>query len=739
MRGIGAYFGVFFMVWCAGQAAAQWDEAPAIPWGLDAYRQWAKWPVQRIGVRSYMRSTYDRSGGNEGADAGHFLYQERDDFNVTLDIAGSGVLCFVRYNHWHGSPWFYEVDGVCHKIWESSTADPEHPAENSVFFPEGLFPHPLVWTWSETKGADLSWVPIPFTTSFRMAYGRTRYGTGYYIYQQYLPDARLSQPLTAWDGKTPPARDVIDLINRTGTDIAPVDIDTETGTIALGRKESATLFRYSGGPRTIRALKISVPRALAVDFGRTRLRITWDGRPEPSVDAPVCLFFGAGALYNRDDREFLVKAFPVNIRFDADRVYLACYFPMPFHDSAHIAFSGLNPTWKGKLGYEIRHEPYTGPKGESGYLHATYRDHPEPIPGHDLVLLDTQGAEGETDWSGSFIGTSFIFSHSAVLNTLEGDPRFFFDDCRTPSYGTGTEEWGGGGDYWGGRTMSLPFAGHPCGARNQKAARHPEDLIESAYRFLLADLMPFGRRAVIQLEHGGDNLSKEHYETVTYWYGWPAATLVMSDEFDVGDADSERAHGYSSPQASEPQTIVSRYEWGPDHIKSREGQNSLGTEPIEIFPAHDEAERHTTGSSEFMLAIRPDNCGVLLRRTLDYSLPNQRAVVYVADASRIHATDDPAWECAGIWYTAGSNTCYYSNPPGELDDPDPIVQTSNRRFRDDEFLLARRFTERRFALHIRIEFQPVRRPLLPGLSVPDSAWSEIRYQAHCFLPPAADP
>src|SRR4051812_4032017 len=29
-----------------------------VPIGFDAYRQWQRWPVQRIGVRAYMRSTY---------------------------------------------------------------------------------------------------------------------------------------------------------------------------------------------------------------------------------------------------------------------------------------------------------------------------------------------------------------------------------------------------------------------------------------------------------------------------------------------------------------------------------------------------------------------------------------------------------------------------------------------------------------------------------------------------------
>src|SRR2546426_11225607 len=103
------------------------EEQSLIPIGLDAYRMWDRWPYLRIGARAYMRSTYDRRGGNEGADASHFLYQLADDKNVTLDVQGAGILCFARYNHWHGSPWHYEVDGVDHIVKETSTADPNKP------------------------------------------------------------------------------------------------------------------------------------------------------------------------------------------------------------------------------------------------------------------------------------------------------------------------------------------------------------------------------------------------------------------------------------------------------------------------------------------------------------------------------------------------------------------------------------------------------------------------------------
>jgi hypothetical protein len=710
------------------------DEPPVIPIGLDAYRQWERWPYQRIGARAYMRSTYDRRGGNEAADASHFLYQERDDFNVTLDVEGPGVLYFARYNHWHGSPWHYEVDGTDHLVQESSTANPNQPVSGSVFLPEKLFPSPLTWTWSVTKGADLMWVPIPFERSFRMAYARTRYGTGYYIYHQYVRGAKLSRPLRAWDGKTPPDADVLKLIARAGSDLAPrpdtpegkrAGVRAQSGKVALPANKAVTLVRLTKAPAMLRSLELDVPKASALAFGRARLRVTWDDRAQPSIDAPVALFYGTGTLYNRDGREYLVKAFPVHVRDDGQRVHLACYFPMPFFRSARIELVGLPTQALPEVLWRVRYTPYTDPANHVAYFHATYTDHPRPELGKDLVLLDTRKVEGSAEWSGHLAGTSFIFSHRANLSTLEGDPRFFFDDSLTPqAQGTGTEEWGGGGDYWGGRNMTLPFAGHPVGAASARAARGEEDKIESAYRFLLADVMPFGKNARICLEHGGTNESTEHYETVTYWYGAPSPSLRQTDELQVGDADSERAHGYHSPDASAPYEITSRYEWGVDHVRGKE-----------VYPALTDRGRSTKGTSEFTLKLEPKNFGVLLRRKLDYAFPNQRAEVFVADASRGQQGKELAWQPAGVWYLAGSNTCVYSNPKGELGATQHVVQTSNRRFRDDEFLVPRALTEGRSAIRIRVRFTPVKRPLFPGRPLAELAWSEIRYSAYCFVMP----
>ena len=718
--------------------AANPAEPPVIPVGLDAYRQWDRWPIQRIGARAYMRSTYDRTGGNRSADASHFLYQLADDNNVTLDVEGTGILYFARYNHWHGSPWRYVVDGSEHLVQETSSANPLNPSPNSVFLPEKLFPSPLTWTWSATKGADLMWAPIPFEKSFRMGYSRTRYGTGYYIYHLYSPGAKLSQPIRGWNGQTPPDRDVLDLITRAGTDLSPVNSLETKGTVPnLAAGESSVIATLKQAPSSIRKLGFSISQDQALALGRARLRVTWDDRPDPSIDTPVALFFGAGTLYNRDHREYLVKGFPVYIRYTANRVELACFFPMPFFNSAKVELIGPKGESVRDLAWTLRTEPLDAPPGHAGYFHATYRDHTDPKRGEDLVLLDTRATEGGGDWSGSFVGNSWIFSDRAVLGTLEGDPRFFFDDSQTPqAYGTGTEEWGGGGDYWGGLNMTLPFAGHPTGARNAAEARNEEDKIESAYRFLLADLMPFGQRALIRLEHGGINESVEHYQTVTYWYGTPAASLVRSDRLQIGDAASEAAHQYASPLASEPYPITSRYEWGPDAIHEVLHVGGRGGTEIVIYPPHTDNGRKTTGASEFTLRLDPKNLGVMLRRKLDYAFPNQRAEIYLADGSGPASQAD--WKPAGVWHLAGGNTCVYSDARGELGETQHNVITSNRRFRDDEFLLPRDLTQGRSSIRVRVKFTPVARPLFPGHPLPELAWSEIRYDAFCFVMPEAN-
>jgi len=716
-----------------------------IPVGLDAYRMWEKWPMQRIGARTYMRSTYDREGGNQSADASHYLFANEEDYNVSLDVKGRGVFYFFRANHWHGSPWHFIADNKDNLVKETGTSDPVNAKQvfkDTKFIPESAFPKPLNWTWGTTKGASLIWTPIPFSESMRIAYSRTRYGTGYYIYSLYANEENLSRPIVTWDINRGPNQDVLDLLGRSGTDIAPKNTKSKKGVVKLD-KPRVLLSQINSASSSVRAFKLVLPLEKAEDLEHLKLQVTWDDAKYPSIDAPLALFFGAGTLYNRENKEYLVKGFPINIRFDypGKKVELACYYPMPFFKSAKFELAGIKPDGT-EISYEIRYEPLNNAIGQSSYFHATYTDIPEPELGKDMTYLDTRGIEGKQEWSGSFVGTSFIFSHNGSLGTLEGDPRFFFDDSRSPQgYGTGTEEWGGGGDYWGGNNMTLPFAGHPCGAPNKDKAKNERDKIESAYRFLLADLMPFGKRAVINFEHGGENLSAEHYEAVTDWYGLPAPSLVKTDEIDIGDLTSEKKHFYVSPQASAVETVNSRYElgidlfptgvWGMDANKIAGYKGKAGTS---VYPSHKEDGRYTRGVSEFTVDLDVNNKGALLRRTLDYSFPNQTAIVYLSDASS--AASVPNWEKAGVWYLAGSNTAIYSDPSGELDSRLLRTKTTNRRFRDDEFLIPARLTKNKKKIRLKVEFVNDGQQLFPDFPFPKaSAWSELRYEVYSYVIP----
>ena len=46
----------------------------------------------------------------------------------------------------------------------------------------------------------------------------------------------------------------------------------------------------------------------------------------------------------------------------------------------------------------------------------------------------------------------------------------------------------------------------------------------------------------VHLEHGGEDQSTEHYETVAYWYAIPASSLIKTDVLAIADAGSEAAH-----------------------------------------------------------------------------------------------------------------------------------------------------------------------------------------------------
>ena len=142
-------------------AAVAFAQPPVIPVGIDAYRQWERWAYQRIGARAYMRSTYDRAGGNERADASHFLYQEADDFNVTLDLQSPAFSISPATTTGMAARGTTKWTVATISSQETSYRRSAASCAEFRFRTPTPIPAPLALTWADTKGADLSWVPIP--------------------------------------------------------------------------------------------------------------------------------------------------------------------------------------------------------------------------------------------------------------------------------------------------------------------------------------------------------------------------------------------------------------------------------------------------------------------------------------------------------------------------------------------------------------------------------------------------
>ena len=251
--------------------------------------------------------------------------------------------------------------------------------------------------------------------------------------------------------------------------------------------------------------------------------------------------------------------------------------------------------------WSVRYAPFKDPANQVAYFHATYRDHPISEAGKDLVLLDTRKTEGGGDWSGQFVGTSFIFSHDADLNTLEGDPRFFFDDSLTPqAQGTGTEEWGGGGDYWGGLQHDAAVRRPPRRREERQGRGCPggQDRIGLPFSAGRPDALRQERPASIWSTAAPTN-PNEHYETVTYWYGLPGA---------LADQDGRTRRSATRPASRRTATLRPKLRRRTRSPRATNGA-SITLNGKEIYPAHTDRGRTTKTASEFTLKIDPRNLG----------------------------------------------------------------------------------------------------------------------------------
>jgi hypothetical protein len=241
------------------------------------------------------------------------------------------------------------------------------------------------------------------------------------------------------------------------------------------------------------------------------LRIFWDGRAEPAVEAPVGDFFA-----NCFGRRSEVVSLPVVVE-DADSYN--CFWRMPFRRSARIEIENQSDKPISLLYYNVDWIKKDDLPEDTPYFHARYRQEYPVRAGQDYVVLETQGR-------GHYVGTVLAVRTRSPAWFGEGDEKIYLNGESEPAiWGTGTE------DYflsaWGLKTTGTPFFGVPYFDQWGIVGGHT-----SAYRWHVADPIVFNSGIRFTFEHWGWispdenperrstswNEREDDYASVAFWY-----------------------------------------------------------------------------------------------------------------------------------------------------------------------------------------------------------------------------
>jgi hypothetical protein len=663
----------------AGTALAQ------APQALDRYTPdgLLRLPLFLDGAKIHQVGSWDESGGN---DDGFFysgtLGRTPEGEWLLVDEEGPGCLYRFQFSS------LFARDGARDNV---ITITIDGASEPFLKMPiEDLFrgrfrflTPPFVGFLQVYNGVPLGhyvYLPIPFRKSCRVTMKREPYF--YNITWHTYPAGTKVPTLTpaAWQS-------ALGAFARLGLDPKPTagNVDVNSN-VTVPAPETRVLFQQPGAG-SIQALQLQVTSPDEWLALRTaRLRIRFDGEAQPSVDAPLDLFFGIG-FQGASCRSLLVGGAPGQFHY--------CYFPMPFWQGVEVSLANQGTQrFDGVLRLSWRPEttPPLYPAGRAGTFRAQVSEQSPTTPGRDFPFLQAGG-------KGHMVGV-FLAMEKAGLEAetfLEGDERFYVDGARSPAvHGDGTETYFNGAWYFVGQVIQHPLFGTPFSGFDGFVTRR------SGLRLHVGDAVPFRNTARLGIESGGYGNVPARYRSVCYAYQARGSDLLMTDLLDVGDAASEQLHDYRTSGRFPALEERAFYPGDDDDLPVVD----VGRE---VPPG---------GVVRFRLTLTTQNQGVRLVRRMHYGRgapEGQRARVRVDGA------------IVGDWWTPGR---YYRTlelrPPGH--EGSPLIRNEpNKVFRDEEFELPPARTAGRSSVEVTLE------------NTGSGIWSEFEYRAFCYLStPVAD-
>ena len=365
------------------------------------------------------------------------------------------------------------------------------------------------WEGPLVGGGRWSVLPVPFGRSARLEAkeGPAEYHVGAVRFTPDTPVARFRRPpddaarRALEDAKRTLTGGLSDKQIEGGQRLLPVAVADE-----IGPKQVLTQTLTGAG--TVRALYVALtdpanpqePGALH----QCQLRVTADGAASPNVDSPLLDFFGVGfdllpfnSLMVGTD-----KALPVPLpeRPRGQDRYMYCLWPMPYRDGLRIEIENRNASTR-KIGLMLYLRVDTRPPAADALrFHARYAE-ARRCRDAQYSLLEVAGA-------GRFVGCVLNVSGSRREWWGGGAWRVWVDGAPRPLIlATGADAYVGDAGGW------RPWTGGLFGVTRGEPAR-----LQSAYRWHVADDVPFHTAFRLTIENTQAEAGGLHFGSVAYWY-----------------------------------------------------------------------------------------------------------------------------------------------------------------------------------------------------------------------------
>ncbi|MBN1437084.1 MAG: DUF2961 domain-containing protein [Sedimentisphaerales bacterium] len=503
--------------------------------GYDAYTDWQNWSQLRLGIDTYLASSYDRTGLNND------FSQYESPEGLMLE-EGPAVIQTIP------------GPGVIHRFWM-----PHLTAEQSflvrIYFDDE--PTPRIDTYSNTlldgsysymaaplvntcAGGQVSYEPIYFQNSLRIEtvnkpippdqWSRNRH---YYQYSYSTLPANTTVPdytgtLTTAQQQQRDA--LVNLWQNVGQH--PAGTST-TSTILTTSAQSidpcnSLVLADVTGPGLVRRLNINIDPCDNPALQGLRLRVYYDTQPNPAIDVAVGLFFGAG------NNRALYTSLPLGTD-SPDGFY--CYWPMPFADALRVELYNAASQPLSIDGAKLEYESQPIDRRDC-YLHALESS---SLRQSTQIYHNILNVTGQGHYVGELL---YLDQDSYSFGVLEGDEVITVDGQRQ-LLGTGLEDAYNGGYYynWVGVRTNEPEGGYPQSATrplNGILYVHRELGVEYAradqYRWRIADAVAFTNSIDVKIENRY-GIYGARFTSVAFYYQLPHSLADLNADGAVNTID----------------------------------------------------------------------------------------------------------------------------------------------------------------------------------------------------------